>query len=56
MTGSAVVKPVADGLSTLLTTALVVLGVLLLALVGLAYKHGPPSLELVKTTFSLFKK
>jgi hypothetical protein len=43
--GEYVVKPVAGGIFTLLNIALTGIAVLLLALVGLMFKHGPPSLE-----------
>jgi hypothetical protein len=54
--GDAVVKPVVGGVFTLLNVALIAAGVLLLALIGLAYKHGPPKAESVHAFFSLFKK
>lgn len=54
--GESVVKPVVGGVFTLLNVTLGVLGVLLLAVIGLAYKHGPPSIESLKPIFSLFKK
>jgi hypothetical protein len=56
VTGDAVVKPVVGGVFTLLNIALVAVGVLLLALIGLAYKHGPPKAESVHALLSLFKK
>jgi hypothetical protein len=51
-----VVKPVVGGLVDLITAALVVVGVLLAAVVGLAYKHGLPSADGVKTVLTLWKK
>ena len=54
--GEAVVKPVVGGVFTLLYLALGTLGVLLVVVVGLAYRHGPPSAESVKTVVSLLKK
>jgi hypothetical protein len=54
--GENVVKPVADGIFTLLNTALIGIGLLLLAVVILMYKHGPPKAEQVKLLLSLFKK
>ena len=53
--GETVVKPVVGGMFTLLNIALGVVGVLLLAIVGLAYKHGLPKAESVKTIVSLWK-
>lgn len=53
--GETVVKPVVGGVFTLLNIALGVVGVLLLAIVGLAYKHGLPKAESVKTIVSLWK-
>ncbi len=53
--GETVVKPVVGGVFTLLNIALGVVGVLLLAVVGLAYKHGLPKAESVKTIISLWK-
>jgi hypothetical protein len=50
------VKPVVGGVFTLLNIALGVIGIVLLAVIGLAYKHGPPKAESVKALFSLFKK
>jgi hypothetical protein len=54
--GENVVKPVAGGIFTLLNIALVGIGILLLAIIGLAYKHGPPKAEDIKVLFSLLKK
>ena len=54
--GDSVVKPVVGGVFTLLNVALVGAGVLLLAVIGLAYKYGPPKVESVKALLSLFKK
>jgi hypothetical protein len=54
--GENVVKPVTGGIFNLLNTALIGIGVLLLAVVGLMYKHGPPKAEHVKFLFSLLKK
>lgn len=54
--GESVVKPVAGGIFTLLNVALVVAGVLLLGIIGLAYKHGPPKAESVRLLCSLFRK
>lgn len=53
--GETVVKPVVSGMFTLLNIALGVIGVLLLAVIGLAYKHGLPKAESVKTIVSLWK-
>lgn len=53
--GETVVKPVVGGVFTLLNIAIGVVGVLLLAVVGLAYKHGLPKAESVKTIVSLWK-
>ena len=53
--GETVVKPVVGGVFTLLNIALCVVGVLLLAIVGLAYKYGLPKAESVKTIMSLWK-
>ncbi|MBX9580273.1 MAG: hypothetical protein K2X87_08200 [Gemmataceae bacterium] len=53
--GETVVKPVVGGVFTLLNVALGVVGVLLLAVIGLAYKHGLPRAESVKTVVSLWK-
>jgi len=53
--GETVVKPVVGGVFTLLNIALGVVGVLLLAVIGLAYKHGLPKAESVKTIVSLWK-
>ena len=54
--GDSVIKPVASGIFTLLNIALIAIGVLLLAIIGLAYKHGPPKAECVTTVISLFRK
>jgi hypothetical protein len=54
--GEAVVKPVVGGLFTLLNVALGIVGILLLAAIGLAYKFGPPKVEHVKGLLSLVKK
>jgi len=54
--GENVVKPVASGLFTFLYIALVVVGILLLAGIGLMYKHGPPKAEHIKLLLHLFKK
>ena len=54
--GDAVVKPVVGGVFDLLTVALGVLGVLLLAIIGLAYKHGLPKAENVVGLLSAIKK
>jgi hypothetical protein len=54
--GDSVVKPVVGGFFSLLNVALCVIGVVLLAVIGLAYKHGPPKAESVKALLSLFKK
>jgi hypothetical protein len=54
--GENVVKPVTGGIFSLLNTALIGIGILLLAVVGLMYKHGPPKAEHVKLLFSLLKK
>jgi hypothetical protein len=51
-----VVKPVADGIFTLLNIALIGIGILLLAIVGLVYKHGPPKAEHIHGFITLFKK
>lgn len=53
--GETVVKPVVGGVTTLVSVALGVVGVLLLAVIGLAYKHGLPKAESVKTVVSLLK-
>ena len=53
--GETVVKPVVGGAVTLLETAIITVGVLLLAVVGLAYKYGLPKAETVKTILSLWK-
>lgn len=50
--GENVAKPAVDGLFTLLNVAAVVLGALGLAVVGLAYKHGPPKLDAVRSLFA----
>ncbi|HEV3437110.1 MAG TPA: hypothetical protein VG122_07110 [Gemmata sp.] len=50
--GENVVKPI----FTLLNYVLVAVGVLLLAVIGLVYKHGPPKAEYVKLLLPLFKK
>jgi hypothetical protein len=54
--GENVVKPVTGGIFTLLNIALVGIGILLLAGIGLMYKHGPPKVEHLKVLFSLLKK
>jgi hypothetical protein len=54
--GESVVKPVVGGVFTLLNILLVAAGVLLLAIIGLAYKYGLPRPETVQTAVSLFKK
>lgn len=54
--GENVVKPVTSGLFTLLNITLVGVGILLLAIVGLMYKHGTPKAEHLKVLFSLIKK
>ncbi|QJW98492.1 hypothetical protein [Frigoriglobus tundricola] len=54
--GESVVKPVVGGVFTLLNVALGVGCVLLMAVIGLAYKHGPPKAESVQFLLSLFKK
>lgn len=54
--GEGVVKPVVGGVFTLLNTALIVLGVLVLAVIGLMFRHGPPKGEHVLAALSLFKK
>jgi hypothetical protein len=54
--GESVVKPVVGGFFTLLNVALIVAGVLVLAVIGLAYKHGLPKAESIKLLLSLFKK
>jgi len=54
--GENVVKPVTNGIFTLLNIAVVGIGILLLAVVGLMYKHGPPKAEHLKVLFWLFKK
>jgi hypothetical protein len=53
--GETVVKPVVGGVTTLVSVALGVVGLLLLAVVGLAYKHGLPKAESVNTVVSLLK-
>lgn len=54
--GESVVKPVVGGVFTLLNIALTGIGILLLAVIGLAYKHGPPKTENVIALLSIFKK
>jgi hypothetical protein len=54
--GESVVKPVVGGVFTMVNISLVVIAVVLLAVIGLAYKHGPPKAESVKAMLSLFKK
>ena len=54
--GDAVVKPVAGGVFTLLQVLAGVLGLVLLAVAGLAYKHGLPSADAVKAFLSLRKR
>jgi hypothetical protein len=54
--GENVIKPVASGIFTLLNIALAGIGVLLLAVIGLVYKHGPPKAEHIKLLLPLFKK
>jgi len=54
--GDSVVKPVVGGIFTALNIVMVGIGVVLLAVIGLAYKHGPPKLEHVNAVASLFKK
>lgn len=54
--GESVVKPVVGGVFTLLSVSLCVLGVLLLAVLGLAYRYGLPKLEHISALLSLVKK
>jgi len=54
--GETVVKPVTSGIFTLLNIALVGFGVLLLAVVGVMYKHGLPKAEQVKGLSMLLRK
>ena len=54
--GEGVVKPVGGGFFTLLNVVLIVAGVLLLAVIGLAYKHGPPKAGTIEALRSWFKK
>ncbi|HEV3439904.1 MAG TPA: hypothetical protein VG122_21230 [Gemmata sp.] len=54
--GESVVKPVVSGVFTVVEIALGVLGVLLLAAIGLMYKHGPPKAEHICGLLKLFKK
>jgi hypothetical protein len=54
--GETVMKPVTSGIFTLLNIALVGIGVLLLAVVGVLYKHGLPKAEQVKGLSMLLRK
>ncbi len=54
--GETVVKPVTSGIFTLLNIALVGIGVLLLAVVGVMYKHGLPKAEHIKGLSMLLRK
>lgn len=54
--GETVVQPVVGGFFTLLSVLAGVLGLVLLAVVGLAYKHGLPSADTVKAILSLRKR
>jgi hypothetical protein len=54
--GETVVKPVTTGIFTLLNIAMAGIGVLLLALIGLMYKFGPPKPEQVKGVLALLRK
>ncbi|AWM40135.1 hypothetical protein GobsT_14340 [Gemmata obscuriglobus] len=51
--GDSVVKPVLGGVFTLLNVALVVLGVVLLAAIGLVCKYGLPSGEVVRAAVAV---
>jgi hypothetical protein len=54
--GDSVVKPVVGGVVTLLTIVLIAIGLVLLAVIGLAYKHGPPKAEHVTALLGLLRK